>query len=232
MVQPGMGRGRAERISGVYRSLLGRNGDPGWWPGDSAFEIMVGAVLTQNTAWRNVERAIANLKSAHALSPQAIVDAHPRRLAAWLRPSGYFNVKARRLRALCGSILEHGGVARMGRMPTPELRALLLDVHGIGPETADDIILYAFQRPVFVVDAYTRRIFSRLGVIDGGEGYETLRRMFESALGPDAGVFNRYHGLIVNHAKDVCQTRPRCAQCVLARGCRRRRETRQSGDAS
>jgi endonuclease-3 related protein len=227
-----MGRGHAERIAGVYKTLLDRNGDPGWWPGDGAFEIMVGAVLTQNTAWRNVERAIANLKLARALSPRAIVDAHPRRLAAWLRPSGYYNVKARRLRALCRAILEHGGVARMSRLPTPELRSLLLDVHGIGPETADDIVLYAFQRPVFVIDAYTRRIFSRLGVIDGDEGYEALRQLFENALGRDVDVFNRCHGLIVDHAKDVCRVRPRCAQCVLARGCRHRSRAEHSGNAS
>jgi endonuclease-3 related protein len=216
-----MGRARADRIRGVYDALLGRHGDPGWWPGDGAFEIMVGAVLTQNTAWRNVERALGNLKDARALSPRAIVGAHPRRLAAWLRPSGYYNVKARRLRALCWMILQRGGIARLGRMPTPQLREALLEVHGVGPETADDILLYAFDRPVFVIDAYTRRIFTRLGVIGGDERYEALRRVFEEDIGPSVPVFKRYHGLIVTHAKDVCRVRPRCEHCVLAQGCRR-----------
>ncbi len=180
---------------------------------------MVGAVLTQNTAWSNVEKAIANLKNARALSPESIVHVHPKRLASWLRPSGYFNVKGRRLRALCRWLIEQGGVVPLRKMPTRELRAALLSVHGIGPETADDILLYAFDRPVFVVDAYTRRIFSRLGVIEGTETYEAIRKFFEDALGPDAAVFNEYHALIVNHGKEVCRRRPRCQVCCLADEC-------------
>jgi endonuclease III related protein len=206
-------------IAAVYRKLFAANGQQHWWPGDSAFEIMVGAVLTQNTAWTNVERAIGNLKQAKALSPAAIAKAQPRRLAAWLRPSGYFNVKARRLQAMCRWLIESGGVIKLKKIPTGELRQALLAVHGIGPETADDILLYAFQRPVFVIDAYTRRIFSRLGVIRGNEHYETLRHLFENALGPNVQVFNEYHALIVAHGKNVCRKRPVCGGCPLVDDC-------------
>lgn len=210
---------RTPSFRNVYRRLYRHYGPQHWWPGDSAFEIMVGAVLTQNTAWVNVERAIANLKAAGALSPQAIHATPARRLAAWLRPSGYFNVKARRLRALCAWLLQAGGVSRLRRMATPPLRAALLAVHGVGPETADDILLYGFDRPVFVIDAYTRRLFRRLGLVQGRESYETLRARFEQALAPDPGLYNEYHALIVRHAKQVCRTRPRCGACCLADRC-------------
>jgi len=206
-------------IPQVYKKLLAVHGPQRWWPGNSRFEIMVGAVLTQNTAWINVERAIENLKQARALAPEKILAAHPRRLAGWLRPSGYFNVKARRLKAMCRWLVEQGGVRRLARLPTPALRAGLLSVNGIGPETADDILLYAFERPVFVVDAYTRRIFHRLGISRGTEDYETLRRLFEGVLGEDAALFNEYHALIVAHGKDVCRKKPQCDQCCLASVC-------------
>lgn len=206
----------------VYRRLHTAYGTQRWWPGDSAFEIMVGAVLTQNTAWSNVEKAIAKLKAAKALTPEAIARASHRRLAAWLKPSGYFNVKAQRLRALCEWLLREGGVRRIARWPTDRLRHALLAVHGVGPETADDILLYAFHRPVFVIDAYTRRIFARLGLIRGDEDYEALRQLFESRLGADVPLFNEYHALIVAHGKDICRPRPRCADCALTTRCPRR----------
>jgi len=199
--------------------LLSAYGPQGWWPGDSRFEIMVGAVLTQNTAWANVERAIANLKRARALSPEAILGARPKWLANWLKPSGYFNVKAKRLKAMCRWLMEQGGVRALARLDTHGLRHGLLSVNGIGPETADDIVLYAFERPVFVIDAYTRRIFTRLGHIRGDEGYETVRQLFENKLGADVQVFNEYHAVIVTHGKDCCRVKPRCAECVLARSC-------------
>jgi len=207
------------RLLAVYQRLHGAHGPQSWWPGDTRFEIMVGAVLTQNTAWTNVEKAIANLKAANALSPEAIAAAPHRRLAAWLRPSGYFNVKAQRLRAFCRWLLEQGGERRLARWPTARLRAALLAVHGVGPETADDILLYAFNRPVFVIDAYTRRLFRRLGVIEGSEHYESLRELFEARLDADVPLFNEYHALIVAHAKEVCRPRPRCAGCCLRRMC-------------
>jgi len=203
----------------IYQKLHAAYGPQHWWPGETRFEIMVGAVLTQNTAWINVERAIANLKRARALSPERIAGARARQLAAWLRPSGYFNVKARRLKSLCRWLLGQGGVRALARLGTPELRARLLAVHGVGPETADDIVLYAFGRPVFVIDAYTRRLFARLGMIRGDEGYETLRHGFERSLAADADLFNEFHALIVRHAKEVCRVTPRCLDCCLARNC-------------
>jgi endonuclease-3 related protein len=206
-------------ITQVYRKLLAAHGPQDWWPGDSRFETMVGAVLTQNTAWVNVERAIRNLKQARALAPEKILAAHPKRLASWLRPSGYFNVKARRLKAMSGWLLEQGGVRALARWPTPALRAGLLSVNGIGPETADDILLYAFERPVFVVDAYTHRIFGRLGISGGTEDYETMRGLFEGTLAADVALFNEYHALIVAHGKDVCRKRPQCHRCCLAGVC-------------
>ena len=203
----------------VYRRLHAAHGPQHWWPGDSTFEIMVGAVLTQNTAWTNVEKAIANLKLAQALSPEAIAAAPHRRLATWLRPSGYFNIKAQRLRAFCQWLIRKGGVKHIARLPTEDLRSELLQVHGIGPETADDILLYAFNRPVFVIDAYTRRIFQRLRLIRGDEKYEQLRQWFETALAADARLFNEYHALIVTHAKDVCRKRPQCSACKIGPLC-------------
>ena len=217
-------------VPDVYRKLFAANGHQRWWPGDSAFEIMVGAVLTQNTAWTNVEKAITNLKNAGALTPQAIVKAHPKKLAGWLKPSGYFNIKARRVKAMCAWLLAQGGVHRLARVPTPELRHALLAVHGIGPETADDILLYAFHRPVFVIDAYTRRIFQRLGLIAGKEDYETLRQFFEKALDSDVQLFNEYHALIVIHGKDVCKKKPLCNHCCLAKRCCYRRDAANEMD--
>ena len=207
------------RLMAVYRRLHAAHGPQHWWPGDTAFEIMVGAVLTQNTAWTNVEKAIANLKTANALSPEVIAAAPHRRLAAWLRPSGYFNIKAQRLRAFCQWLIRQGGAKRLARLPTERLRAELLQVHGVGPETADDILLYAFNRPVFVIDAYTRRLFQRLGLIQGDEGYESLRSLFEKSLATDTQLFNEYHALIVAHTKDVCRKRPLCGTCKLGPFC-------------
>lgn len=203
----------------IYEKLFSAYGPRRWWPGDSAFEVMVGAVLTQNTAWVNVEKAIANLKRARMLSAKVIVETHPRRVASLVRPSGYFNVKAKRLRALCRWIIAEGGLRRLGTMPTAELRCALLAVHGIGPETADDILLYAFERPVFVIDAYTRRVFARLGAIQGPEPYETLRRAFEMSLGEDVPLYNEYHALIVRHGKETCRKKPLCHSCCLAPVC-------------
>lgn len=209
----------------VYRDLLRVHGAQHWWPGDTRFEIMVGAVLTQNTAWTNVERAIANLKAADVLTPAAIVATHPKRLAAWLKPSGYFNIKARRLKAFCRWLVEQGGEVALAKRDTRALRAALLEVYGVGPETADDILLYAFARPVFVIDAYTRRLFGRLGLITGTEPYEDLRAAFERALGPDLALFNELHALIVAHAKDICRPKPRCDSCCLARRCSQARDS-------
>lgn len=209
----------SRRLRRVFQHLLDSHGRQDWWPGETPFEIMVGAVLTQNTAWINVERAIANLINADALSPARILAVEETQLAEWLRPSGYFNIKAQRLRNFCRWYVEAGEYRRLVQWDTETLRHALLAVNGIGPETADDMLLYAFERPVFVVDAYTRRLFARLGLIEGDEGYETLRHAFEQALGPDVALFNEYHALIVAHAKDICRVRPRCGECVLRKRC-------------
>lgn len=180
---------------------------------------MVGAVLTQNAAWINVARAIENLRAKRLLDPHRILKAPPATLAACLRPSGYFNVKAKRLRALCRWLVEAGGEAQCRRRDTESLRRALLAVHGVGPETADDILLYAFARPVFVVDAYTRRIFSRLGLTEANAGYETLRSCFEQALARRVPWYNEYHALIVRHGKEICRPKPRCPECCLSKIC-------------
>ncbi len=208
----------------VYQALLRAYGPQHWWPGETPFEVMVGAVLTQNTAWSNVEKAIANLKANAALDPAVIAAARHEQLATWLKPSGYFNIKARRLQNFCRWYLEAGGLSALQPLDTAALRHRLLAVNGIGPETADDILLYAFDRPVFVIDAYTRRLFRRLGLIDGEETYEQLRHHFEEGLGrrqANVSLFNEYHALIVAHAKEACRTRPLCDACCLRRRCPR-----------
>ncbi|MFV1993196.1 MAG: endonuclease III domain-containing protein [Acidiferrobacterales bacterium] len=222
-MKPGEGElntGQEKRAcESVYKSLLEFHGKRNWWPGDSRFEIMVGAILTQNTAWRNVEKAIDNLKQANALSPEALMSLHHRRLASLLRPSGYYNVKTKRVRAFCQWLLQNNGADSLEKWQTAKLRKALLSVHGIGPETADDILLYAFNRKVFVVDAYTRRIFSRLGVLTGDETYEDIRAMFEKVLKSSVGLFNEYHALIVIHGATICKSRPDCKNCILSKQC-------------
>jgi endonuclease-3 related protein len=180
---------------------------------------MVGAVLTQNTAWSNVERAIVRVHQTGLTTPEAMLDCPLARLAEAIRPAGYFNLKATRLHHLCRFIVDAGGVQALAVWPTQILRETLLGVHGIGPETADDILLYAFDRPVFVVDAYTRRLGRRLGLLSGDEGYETIRNGVERALGPDTALLRELHALIVAHGKLVCRKRPRCGVCGLAAEC-------------
>ncbi len=210
------------RLQWVYERLYGHFGPQHWWPGDTPFEVMVGAILTQNTAWTNVEKAIANLKANAALKPEAIVAASHEHLAEWLRPSGYFNIKAERLQGFCRWLLEPGRRQALPKMETHALRHALLSVKGVGPETADDMVLYAFHRPVFVIDAYTRRLFSRLGIIRGDEGYEHLRAQVEESFGrgeAQVTLYNEFHALIVAHAKDFCRKQPQCKGCPVTRRC-------------
>ena len=208
----------------IYHSLSSQYGKQHWWPGDTPFEVMVGAVLTQNTAWINVEKALDNLKAAQLLNAKSIVACELHVLAEHLRPSGYFNIKAKRLQNYCRWYLAQGEYKMLSQWKTDTLRNALLAVNGIGPETADDILLYAFDRPVFVIDAYTRRLFSRLGLVGGEEAYETLRAVFEDALSHKRAVqrvrmFNVYHALIVRHAKEACRTKPLCDLCCLQEQC-------------
>lgn len=203
----------------LYRQLLSQYGPQHWWPADTPFEVMVGAILTQNTAWTNVERAISNLRRENLLTAEIISRCPTAHLAEFLRPSGYFNVKADRLKRFCAWYVEMGGFERLKFQSTQGLRHRLLAVKGIGPETADDILLYAFGRAVFVIDAYTRRLFSRLAWIEGDEPYEVLRLGFERALGRNAKQYNEYHALIVKHSKDICQPKPLCRGCTLNTSC-------------
>jgi len=188
-------------LMNLYDRLMDAYGPQKWWPADSPFEVIVGAVLTQNTAWMNVERAIINLKKNGLLSVDEIHTLEISKLADVIRPSGYFNIKAKRLKNLCHWIIKQGGLEQLERMSTDELRKNLLVVNGVGPETADDILLYAFNRPVFVIDAYTRRLLRNLGLIKGNEDYDFLRKVFESNLTRNHTLYNEYHALIVRHAK-------------------------------
>ncbi len=215
-----------QRYVAVFENLLEAYGPQGWWPADSEFEVMVGAILTQNTAWTNVEKAIHRLRQAELLSAKAIIEAEITQLANCLRPSGYFNVKAKRLRAYCQWFLDSGGLKGLLGQDTNTLRKDLLSVHGIGPETADDILLYALHRPVFVIDTYTRRVFTRLGLLQGESNYETLRLHVEKQLrgSPPAtnnvcGLYQEYHALIVWHCKQHCRVKPDCQACPLIHDC-------------
>ena len=218
MVNKGFIPDKSDLMS-IFQYMLEAYGPQDWWPGETAFEVMIGAILTQNTAWPNVEKAINNLKQAGIFSAIELLNASDEELAQLIRPSGYFNIKADRLKQLCRFLQEQGGEQALRQQKTARLRKLLLSVKGIGPETADDILLYAFQRPVFVIDAYTRRIFSRLGIAAGEEPYEVLRMGFESALEADVALFNEYHALIVCHAKQFCSKKPKCMGCPLATRC-------------
>jgi len=204
-------------LRNFFDRMSAHHGATHWWPGDTPFEICIGAILTQNTAWTNVEKAIANLKREKLLTPGRILAADSECLENALRPSGYFRQKAVRVRLFARHLVDHygGSVARMAKRPLEELRPELLALHGIGPETADDILLYACNKPVFVVDAYTRRIFSRHGLVPANIKYEELRAYFEQNLAPDVDYFKEYHGLIVWTGKDFCKTRPSCAGCPL-----------------
>ena len=211
---------RKNRLWMYYERMAAHFEATHWWPGDSPFEIAIGAILTQNTAWSNVEKAIEKLKQAKLLTPDAMVSSGKEQLEEALRPSGYFRVKAERVRAFCKYLLEVYGastpMARMAARDWPDLRRELLALNGIGPETADDILLYACDKPVFVVDAYTHRIFGRHGFVPHNIKYEELRAFFERHIAPDVHTYKEYHGLIVWTGKEFCRRSPKCAQCPLA----------------
>ncbi len=201
----------------VYDRLLARFGPQRWWPAETRFEVMVGAVLTQATAWGNVEKAIARLKSAGALSPEGIRRLPVDELAHLVYPSGYYNAKARKLKALAAYVGEAYGddIDVMGRSDTLALREEMLGIHGIGEETADDILLYALGKPVFVIDAYTKRIFHRLGLAPERGPYFEYSALFTDNLPHDAEMFGEYHALIVRLGVEYCKKTPACAGCCL-----------------
>lgn len=203
----------------AYGRLLDHYGPQHWWPAETTFEIIVGAVLTQSTAWRNVELALARLAQRGLLDPAAMHRASPDTLEEAIRPAGYFRAKARTLRGFLSLLTdEYGGsLERMLKTPGPVLRRQLLGVRGIGPETADSILVYAAGYPVFVVDAYARRMVARAGWLPAGKlGYDELQSAFHRELPADPAVLGEYHALIVALGKDCCRKqRPRCAACPL-----------------
>ena len=206
----------AHTLKGFYKTLFRAFGPQGWWPGRTRFEVIVGAILTQNTSWTNVEKAIKGLKSARLLTPARMHALAVRKLAGHIRPAGYFNVKAGRLKAF----LEHlfnGYGGDLGRLlKKSALRDELLTINGIGPETADSILLYAAGRPEFVIDAYTKRVLVRHALASEGATYEDLKRLFMDNLSLSTRVFNEYHALLVRVGKDFCRTKkPLCGACPL-----------------
>ena len=210
-----------DRLLDIYDRLYDHYGPQHWWPGDSRFEMMVGAVLTQAAAWTNVEKAISNLVAADVMSPRAIRDIGQASLARLVHPSGYFNSKARKLRALAMYLGERfdDDLDDMLREDAVLLREELLGVYGIGEETADDILLYALGVPTFIVDNYTRRVFSRLGLAPDKTSYSLHRSLFMDHLPTGVELFQEYHALIVRHGKEACRKKPRCHGCPLLKVC-------------
>lgn len=205
-------------LADAYRLLFDAFGPQHWWPGETPFEVIVGAVLTQNTSWRNVERAIANLREADLLEPRALYDVPIEELEELIQPAGYFRVKARRLRCLLEFIIDQfdGSLEAMFHTELYELRERLLGVHGIGPETADSILLYAGGLPSFVVDAYTHRVFARHGWIDFDADYHQIQDYAQSELPQEVQLYNEYHALLVRVGKDYCRkSKPKCDDCPL-----------------
>ena len=209
------------KLQTIYRRLRKVRGHAGWWPAKTAFEVCVGAILTQNTSWTNVEKALASLRRAGRLSFRSLNELDAQEIAPLIRSSGFFNVKARRLRAFLDFLgRDFGGrCAHMRALPAQQLRGRLLAVPGVGRETADSIALYAAGQPLFVIDAYTHRLLSRLGLTRGDEPYDDVQRLVMDHLPADPALFNDYHAQIVLHGKDVCRVRPRCGACVLSDLC-------------
>ena len=205
----------------IYNRLFDRYGPQRWWPADSPFEVIVGAILTQSAAWTNVEQAISNLKRENALTPEALHALPIERLAFLIRPSGYFNAKALKLKAFAERLHSryNGDLGRLFTLDTASLRQELLSIHGVGEETADSILLYAARRPSFVIDAYTKRIVSRLGLAPPEDGYGDFQALFARNLPRDERLFNEYHALLVRHGKEVCRKAPDCPRCCLRSIC-------------
>lgn len=201
----------------IYQLLYKAFGPQHWWPGDTRIEIITGAILTQNTNWANVEKAINNLKSADCLSEERLHKLEPSQLAELIRPAGYYNIKAKRLKNFLDWLFENydGKLTNLESMRTEQFREELLSVKGIGRETADSILLYAFERPVFVVDAYTARLTIRHSLIEPDADYEQLRYLFESNLPEDIQLFNEYHALLVRTGKEFCRPKAKCPSCPL-----------------
>jgi len=208
-------------LKSIYQRLTDAYGPQYWWPAEEPFEVMVGAILTQSAAWRNAQKAISNLKAAGVLSPRAINQLSVSELAQIIRPCGYYNAKATKLKALVEWLRSQYSNDINGLIPvdTETLRQQLLSIHGIGPETADSILLYAAGKPAFVVDAYTRRVIDRVGIQPQVKSYNGYQRLFIDNLEVDEGLFNEYHALLVKLAKEACRKKPLCRQCCLSDIC-------------
>ncbi len=219
-----------ELLLEIYRRLLDHFGHLQWWPGTTRFEIMVGAILTQNTAWTNVEKAIANLDRENLLTPDALAQVDIRKLRTLIRPSGYYNQKAKKLKGFVEFLLDgpyKGSIESMIRADTQTLRAQLLDVWGIGPETADSMLHYALDHPLFVVDAYTRRAFARLGILPQDADYQMTQQLFMEHLPADLSLYNDYHAQIVWLGKEFCRPKPKCDDCPLNELCTEPKKTKK-----
>lgn len=209
----------------IYTRLYNFYGPQHWWPGETPFEIIVGAILTQSTNWKNVEKAITNLKEANLLSPEKLYSISIKKLERLIRPSGYYRAKAKKLKSFLSYLFSHydGKLELMFSQPMEKLREELLSVYGLGEETVDSILLYAGDKPIFVVDAYTKRIFSRLGLITEQANYKTIQKMFMDNLPTDSKLFNEYHALLVAFGKNQCKKEPLClnkVSCLLQDYCK------------
>jgi len=207
----------SKTLTEIYQLLFDRFGPQYWWPGETPFEIITGAILTQNTSWTNVEKAIANLKSADCLTPEKLHHSDVSKLAELIRPAGYYNIKTKRLKNFLNWLFRNynGRLTNLENLDTDRLRAELLAIKGIGHETADSILLYAFNRCIFVVDVYTARIAFRHGLIEPDADYEQLRELFQSNLPQDTQLFNEYHALLVKVGKEFCKPKAKCTGCPL-----------------
>jgi endonuclease-3 related protein len=207
----------SKKLTEIYQLLYAAFGPQHWWPSQTQFEIIAGAILTQNTNWANVEKAIAHLKTTDCLAPEKLHHLDISRLAELIRPAGYYNIKAKRLKNFVDWFFDNydGQLTNLENLDTDRLRAELLTVKGIGCETADSILLYALDRPIFVVDAYTARIAFRHQLINPDADYEQLRELFQSNLPQDIQLFNEYHALLVRVGKEFCKPKAKCAGCPL-----------------
>ena len=224
-----------KNLDEMYNNLLERYGKQNWWPATKKakaspeyfegkrsekqkIEIIFGAILTQNTSWKNVEKAITNLNKHDLIDVKKIIRIEQKKLAELIKPSGYYNQKAKKLKNIAVFLRKYP-ISQLEKMPLAEARKLLLDINGVGKETADSILLYALNKPIFVVDAYTKRIFSRLGLIKIDGDYDKVQKLFMKNLPHDGKIYNEYHALIVEHAKRHCRKKPECGECLLAGYC-------------
>lgn len=204
-------------LTEMYYLLYKAFGPQRWWPGETPFEIAVGAILTQNTNWGNVEKAINNLKKQKSLNAKTLHNMADKKLALLIKPAGYYNIKTKRLKKFLDFFTNHykGSIEKMKTADKETLREKLLNINGIGPETADSILLYALKKPIFVIDAYTKRALVRHGIVSEGSTYHEMQEIFHKNLPQDTTLFNEFHALFVKLGKDFCRTKPRCEACPL-----------------